>query len=192
MIEQIEEQWDNATELDDLERPDYSYLDNYDTMPLWSEILPGLWQGGTEDTEDLAYQTYQNTVPTALVTQKAFDTAITLYASAMPADWFVKEIRLGIYDGDMKDFSPEDLFELVKTAHTDWKAGKRVLIRCQAGWNRSGLVMALVLMREGYTAQAAIELIRERRSSSALCNSYFEEYLLSEARENWLGDSYGS
>ena len=82
----------------------------------------------------------------------------------------------------MSDFNAtEDLYELVQTAHRDWKAGKRVLIRCQAGWNRSGLVMALTLIKDGYDPQAAINLIREKRVPEALSNRTFERWLLNDA-----------
>lgn len=174
-------------DLDALERPDHGqYAMDYE--PLWSEVLPGLWQGGTGEGEDIAYGHLD---PAQQITEKDFETVVTLYASALPPDWFVKEIRLGIYDSDMKDFVPEQLFDLVRVAHTDWTGGNRVLIRCQAGWNRSGLVMALVLMREGYTAEDAIALIRKERSEYALCNVDFEKFLLKEDAEKWRGETYG-
>jgi protein-tyrosine phosphatase len=48
------------------------------------------------------------------------------------------------------------------------------------GYNRSGLVMAAVLMKTGLSAEAAIKLIREKRSPYAMSNSDFvsrlEEY----------------
>jgi protein-tyrosine phosphatase len=50
-------------------------------------------------------------------------------------------------------------------------------VRCQAGINRSGLVVALILMREGMSTEDAIALIRKRRSKYALDNAHFVEYL---------------
>ena len=38
------------------------------------------------------------------------------------------------------------------SAALDYAAGRRVLVRCRAGMNRSGLVVAEVLIRCGYTA----------------------------------------
>jgi len=91
----------------------------------------------------------------------------------------IKELRFGFYDSSLTDFDPvENLLDIVKMAHKDWKSGKRVLIRCQAGLNRSGLVMALVLIRDGYEPADAIKLMREKRSSWVLCNKNFERYLL--------------
>jgi protein-tyrosine phosphatase len=60
---------------------------------------------------------------------------------------------------------------------SEWKSGKKVLVRCQAGWNRSGLVTALALMKDGHKAKDAIDLIRARRSPHALCNEDFVRYL---------------
>lgn len=166
------------------EAPTYSDL-HEDNEVLWSEVLPRLWQGGTAD-DDVRRQFVK-----PRVTIKDFDTVITLYASANPVDWFVREIRYGVWDHDMEDFDAEELFDLVRVAHTDWKRGKRVLIRCQAGWNRSGLVMALVLMREGLPAAEAIDLIREQRSPHALCNRHFERWLLRQNPAIWQGHEYG-
>jgi protein-tyrosine phosphatase len=82
----------------------------------------------------------------------------------------------------MSDLDPErDLYFMVREAHADWKAGKKVLIRCQAGINRSGLVTALVLIRDGHSPEDAIKLIRDNRCEAALSNSRFEEYLLNVA-----------
>jgi protein-tyrosine phosphatase len=152
---------------------------------LWSEILPGLWQGGTHDTDT----THERHTSMYKPSKEDFDTVVTLYESANPVRGGVKELRFGFYDGDMSDFNvTEDLFELVQTAHRDWKAGKRVLIRCQAGWNRSGLVMALTLIKDGYEPREAIDLIRERRVPEALSNRTFERWLLNEADlEFWRG-----
>jgi hypothetical protein len=148
------------------------------TLPreLWSEVLPGLWQGGTDD-DDTIWEIDRGSV--ADITKKDFDSVYTAYAWANPCNWLVKEVRYPFYDGNMKDIDLTELYGVVRMAHADWKAGKKVLIRCQAGLNRSGLIMALVLMREGYTAKDAIALLREKRSEYALCNKTFEKWLLS-------------
>lgn len=155
---------------DSLTAPRYSI--EYPTE-LWSEILPGLWQGGTDDDD----VDVQKTVPA--IQPKDFDTVVTAYAWANPVDWFVKEIRFGFYDGTMADFDPAELEDIVSMAYADWKRGKKVGVRCQAGMNRSGLIVALVLMKDGFTAEQAIALIREKRSKHALFNKKFVEYLLS-------------
>jgi hypothetical protein len=57
-------------------------------------------------------------------------------------------------------------------------AGEAVLVHCQAGLNRSGLVAARVLMMRGHTAEEAIALLRRQRSPLVLCNQTFERHLL--------------
>jgi len=141
--------------------------------PLWSQILPNLWQGGTDWGNDRPF------------TVSNFDSVYTLNrTSAAPAS-YVKEVRFGFSDGNLTDINPnEDLYELARSAHRDWKNGKRVLIRCAAGWNRSGIVMALVLIRDGYSVEDTINLIREKRCPEALCNTTFTNWLRSEVHEN--------
>lgn len=157
---------------------------------LWSEILPGLWQGGTDDYDVVGVSSGYGATR---VTRSHFDSVYTLYARANAASWNVKEIRYGFGDGDMSDFEPEaDLAFAVREAHADWKAGKRVLIRCQAGLNRSGLVMALVLIRDGYTPAEAIDLIRAGRGDSAMCNPTFERWLRKSARLEFWRSGIGS
>ena len=166
---------------------------NYYPVELWNEVCPGLYQGGTDDSDTMgAYQresgsqfSYARNFPaisTGQVTKKHFDTVATLYSAANAVGRSVKEMRFAFHDGDMSDLDPErDLYFMVREAHADWKSGKKVLIRCQAGINRSGLVTALVLIRDGHTPEDAIRLIREKRCEAALSNSRFEEYLLNMA-----------
>ncbi|MBE1532023.1 protein-tyrosine phosphatase family protein [Actinomadura algeriensis] len=55
--------------------------------------------------------------------------------------------------------------------------GRRVLVRCHSGYNRSGLVVAQALVHLGYSVEDAIFLVRFRRSKWALNNSLFVDYL---------------
>jgi hypothetical protein len=45
--------------------------------------------------------------------------------------------------------------------------------------------MALILIREGYTAEDAIDLIRAKRSKHALFNGRFEKWLKETSVEEW-------
>ena len=154
-------------------------------MALWSEVLPGLWQGGTDDNDVVAealWRGYQTGDEPQRPTKSQFDSVFTFYGYANPAGWHVKEVRVPFMDGDMSDLNAErDLWLPVHEAHSDWKAGRRVLIRCQAGLNRSGLVMALVLIREGYSPQEAVDLIRATRGDDALFNQRFVNWLNNDA-----------
>jgi len=160
-----------------------------------NEILPRLWQGGTEDHDVVGgprpTNHYGNDYP--------FDVVVTLYADAQPVPWHVEELRFGFYDAGLTPPAVERAIALARHAHTRWQQGARVLIRCQAGVNRSGLVIvlircqagvnrsglviALTLMLAGYEPAAAIELIREQRSPAVLSNNDFVRWLMSEAAE---------
>lgn len=161
-------------ELEALARPDYGYFGE----SLWSEILPGLWMGGTADDD---VTRFGQEAPA--ITPAHFDTVVTLYAWAGPVDWYVKEVRLGFFDHSEVDLDEHDLAHAVRAAFRDWKRGKRVLIRCQAGWNRSGLITALVLLLEGYTPEQAVETLRQKRSAHALSNSHFVRWLHTKGPE---------
>lgn len=147
--------------------------------PIWSEILPGLWQGGT--LEEDKYRQYS--VP--LISKREFDSVFTLYALANPVDWFVKEFRFGFMDSEDTEFDTALLKRVVALAHGDWKRGERVLIRCQAGLNRSGIITALVLISDGYEASEAIKLMREKRNDWVLFNPHFEKWILKQTPQEW-------
>ena len=154
-------------------------LDN--DPPLYSEILPNLWQGGTDD-DDLVHKG-SGRLPIH-GDYKEFDVVVSLSAYSLPMGWMVKEYRFGFTDGPTSDEIYSELEKIADYAYLDWKAGKKCLVRCQAGMNRSGLVVAMLLLRDGMSADDAITLIRTKRSEWALSNEYFTRYL-----QGWKGKS---
>jgi protein-tyrosine phosphatase len=60
-----------------------------------------------------------------------------------------------------------------------WREKGQVLVHCQAGLNRSSLIVARALMlgADAYSASDAIDLLRTKRSPACLCNPAFERYL---------------
>lgn len=145
---------------------------------LWSEILPGLWVGGCDDA-DTTQELMKGEIRPKPITRKQFDTVVTLYAFANPVSWEVKELRYGYYDAPtMQGLDMETVDSLVGIAHADWKSGKRVGFRCQAGLNRSNLLAVKFLLLEGYSAVEAVALLRAKRSPFCLFNKIFESYLL--------------
>ena len=141
---------------------------------LHTEILPGLWMGGTADDD---YVDTPKELP-KLEHGVPFDAVVTLFAWAQPMPWGVEELRWGFADANMGYVDPARLHRVVQWAYDRWQQGDRVLIRCQAGMNRSGLVTALVLMKADHTAEQAISLLREKRSEVVLFNDHFVDYLL--------------
>jgi protein-tyrosine phosphatase len=113
-----------------------------------------------------------------MITKDDFDTVITLYSWAQPVDWLVEEVRYGFYDSEISHIDFAAVERAADFAYQAWKSGKRVLIRCQAGINRSSLVMAHVLMKDKYKAREAIDLMREKRSKAVLLNRHFVDYLV--------------
>ena len=146
---------------------------NGTTTDLYNEILPGLFMGGTADNDviDVA-KPLRN-----LNEIQEFDSVVTCYSWAQPMSWYVHENRFGFADGPMDEVTFLKIRELAEWLQSEWKSGRKCLSRCAAGWNRSGIILALVLMREGYTADQAIVLIREKRSPNALNNIDFVIWL---------------
>ena len=57
-------------------------------------------------------------------------------------------------------------------------SGKRALVTCHMGLNRSGMITALILMQYyRMPAKDAIKLIRQKRDRDAICNPMFEQFL---------------
>jgi protein-tyrosine phosphatase len=106
-----------------------------------------------------------------------------MYAWARPADWNIQEFRYGVPDASIKDIDLDRLRQAVEFGYDRWKQGDRVLVRCQAGLNRSGLVLALILIKDGLTPQEAINRIRDNRGPDALFNENFHAWLLKEGEK---------
>jgi protein-tyrosine phosphatase len=143
---------------------------------LFSMIAPNLFQGGTDDLDVIHLPVTSNRKRTDL----PFDAIVTMYAWARPADWNVQEFRYGVPDASITDIDLQRLKQAVEFGYDRWKQGDRVLIRCQAGLNRSGLVTALILIKDGMSPERAIALIREGRGEDALFNNNFHTWLMEE------------
>jgi protein-tyrosine phosphatase len=145
-------------------------------LSLVSEILPNLYMGGTDDYDIVQFG---KRLP-RLHEREDFDAVVTCYSYAQPMSWYVHENRFGFADGPINESTFAKALELADWIYEKWQQGAKCLIRCQMGYNRSGLVMAAVLMKTGLSAEAAIKLIREKRSPYAMSNSDFvsrlEEY----------------
>ena len=144
---------------------------NYEN--LYSEILPNLFISGTLD-EDVVQRGKSNL---SLAQPAPFDSVVCMYGHANPIGYYVREQRFGIADAELDDESKPEIRQLAQWLHSEWKMGKRVAAKCQAGWNRSGLIAALVLLQEGFTSDDAISLIRQKRSPNALCNPHFVAFI---------------
>ncbi|GED84763.1 dual specificity protein phosphatase family protein [Streptomyces sp. 6-11-2] len=145
----------------------------------WSEIVPGMWMGGHE------FRTHSGQLELAVVRDE-FDLVQTLLR--LPGhgpDPGVEHHVWPIPDGPLDGTQLTGVMRLARAACDAVDQDRRVLVRCYSGYNRSGLVIAHALVRQGRSAEEAIRLIRARRSPWALHNDLFVDYLrtgLSTAR----------
>ncbi len=139
----------------------------------------------THLTDHLAMGGHDHIGPTGsiddVVVTTEFDLVLSLYQryGSGPAAG-VPRRYLSIPDGILTPEHLDGVRALAKLGAERIHAGARVLARCQAGYNRSGLLAAFVLLRLGYTADEAITLIRQRRGPYALCNEHFVDLIHAE------------
>ena len=147
---------------------------SYEPTSLYSEIASNLFMGGTDDLDVIHLPANRHIRRVDL----PFDSIVTMYAWARPADWNVQEYRYGIPDARISDMDLSRLRQAVNWGYKQWKKGDRVLVRCQAGLNRSGLVTALILIKNGMSAEEAIRTIRRNRADIALFNEHYVKWLM--------------
>lgn len=142
-------------------------------MPLcddpWNEVVPGLWQGG----HDVRSQDRE-----ACVVGDEFDLVVSLVSRAGygPAPG-VEHLVLRMADAGIGPALGVRLGELAERIAAEVDAGRRVLVRCSGGLNRSGLVVATTLVEQGRTPEEAIALVRAARGPWALTNPGFVAHL---------------
>jgi protein-tyrosine phosphatase len=130
-------------------------------VPLISEIVPGLWQGGSADWMVL---------PEFI----AHFVSLSRRKPCTVAHDLVTQLARRMTDSAAQDMSVVDP---VARWVNDCRETGPVLVQCAAGLNRSGLVVARALTLGGMTAEQAITLIRARRSPACLRNEAFEGWL---------------
>ena len=131
-------------------------------VPVISEIAPNLWQGG---------------FVRGMILPAHIKHLLSLY---IWGQYKVKNKLRTRHEVEMYDALDQDpqVDRWARWVNARRRTGN-VLVHCEAGLNRSGLVVARALMLEGMPAREAIDLQREKRSPAVLCNQGFEDYLLS-------------
>lgn len=87
-------------------------------------------------------------------------------------------VRVPLHDRALSSFERRRALHGAQVVARELAGGKRVLVTCYAGLNRSSLVAGLALgMVTRMTAAQIVELIRARRSEQALHNEHFVEYI---------------
>jgi hypothetical protein len=144
--------------------------DNPPPEDRWNEIRPGLWLGGhvrvSADGEE------------RVVVGHEFDLVLSLYQrdGHGPAPG-VEHHFAEMPDGPLNEAQIGEVERFACLAAEAVRAGRTTLVRCHAGQNRSGLVVAQALVELGMDLPEAIALIRQRRSPGALSNRLFVQYL---------------
>jgi len=69
------------------------------------------------------------------------------------------------------------LMALARSIHQFRSEGKNVLVHCQAGRNRSGLVVGTALAYDGFSGSAAVKRIKGTRGPEALSNDVFRSFV---------------
>ncbi|MGV9251574.1 protein-tyrosine phosphatase family protein [Streptomyces sp. NPDC003697] len=137
----------------------------------WNEIVPGLWMGGHEFRGRSGHLEFA-------VVGSEFDLVQTLLR--LPGHGPGPGVEHQVWpipDGPLDGTQLAGVMRLARAACDALAQGRRVLVRCYHGYNRSGLVVAHILVRQGCSFDDAIGLIRSRRSPWALHNDLFVDYL---------------
>lgn len=131
---------------------------------LVTEIQPGLYLGGFADLLK----------PTVLLPH-------VISMNHIPHISLHPDVRVHVHHPiNDEPYVPDGIDDLARYGFALWHRGP-LLVHCTFGFNRSGMVVARILMEDGLSADSAIVLIREKRPG-ALSNQSFV---------NWLRDQQG-
>jgi hypothetical protein len=139
-------------------------LDGYD------EVIPGLAQADTTWT------------PAELLDEHGFDAVFDLCGWRRDDGMEDRPYVFFQLDDVPSIPDPVAIDDLGAAVAASVRAGRRVVVNCAAGLNRSGLVVGRALIWLGYAPADAIRLVREGRGPWALSNIEFARYLLIECR----------
>jgi protein-tyrosine phosphatase len=127
---------------------------------------------GGHDWTDAAGQ------PRSAVVTDQFGLVISLFTRAGHGpDPGVEHCVAEIPDGPLSADQIDQVRQLATKTADAVRQQRTTLVRCHAGYNRSGLVVAQALIELGHDSSGAIALIRRRRSPWALHNAAFVAYL---------------
>jgi len=137
------------------------------SLPLVSEILHPLYMGGCIDGVRL---------------DDSYDVVYSLYPWEKYALGPTTErVEVQMYDSNVVE--TEVVHDVADQVVAAFRAGRKTLVHCQAGINRSGMVTALALMKMGRSVEEAIALLRERRGEIVLVNVDFVRWLHAQVEE---------
>lgn len=131
-------------------------------VPYITQIQDNLWVGGCA---------------TGLVLPGEIQHLVSLYPWEVYDEPYPIRSSLSVTMYDSLDASLEQVEAIARWVNACRKDAP-TLVHCQAGLNRSNLVVAKALILEGMSPAVAIHLLRRKRSRAVLCNDAFVRYLL--------------
>ena len=134
-------------------------LDDYD------EVIPGLSQASTALSPDELFA-------------EGFDAIFDLCGWNRGAGQAGRLYRFHPIDDVPWIGDPEAIHGLGREVASLVRDGRRVVVNCAAGLNRSGLLVGRTLIELGYPSRDAIDLVRRARGPHALSNREFARFLL--------------
>jgi protein-tyrosine phosphatase len=130
-------------------------------VPFITEIAPNLWLGGCED---------------GLILPTFIAHLVSLYQweSYVVEHELDTSLVVRMYDSVDQAF---DQVDGIATWVNVCRESGPILVHCQAGLNRSSLIVTRALVLGGMAVDNAITLVREKRSPACLSNPSFERWL---------------
>jgi protein-tyrosine phosphatase len=131
-------------------------------VPFVSEVTDDLWLGGCED---------------GLVLPSFVQHLVSLYPweQYTVRHELASSLTVRMYDSVDQAFHQVDA---IARWVNECRESGATLVHCQAGLNRSSLVVVRALTLQGMRAKEAIALVRAKRSPVCLSNPSFERWLL--------------
>jgi len=149
----------------------------------WDDLAPWSSDASTFTFDTVVPGLFQGDFPAGTVDWSRFDDVVSMTAEGAPEVQLAVDglwMHVPIWDREMED--PTGVRAAARAVAERVAAGRRVLVHCAAGLNRSGVVSARALMFMGHPVAEAIARVRAARGPYALSNPDFVEWLYEEAR----------
>jgi protein-tyrosine phosphatase len=142
------------------------------------EVIPDLWLGGHTALDGL---NKGQDIPFDVVLSAALEIAPNRFNHGAPV---ARHIPLDDTPTDW-DASPQAWRMVVQAGRwvaAQWASGKKVLVVCHSGINRSSLIVGVALRFLGFSGPAAVEQIRKTRGYGTLTNQSFRNAVLTRVQ----------
>jgi hypothetical protein len=152
------------------------HWDRNDPSWMGTELLERLFLGGTPQNDIVVQPGTVSSPWQPSAHQGLYDACVTMTPISGPAGGGVLELRVPLNDRDNEVLDMIVLRHAVEWIVARYRAGSRVLVRCHAGLNRSGLVVvpAMTWIDRSLSFDDALAIARTKRHELVLCRPEFE------------------